>query len=64
VLHSPLAPLVFGRDLIAAGIPRGPILGDLLSEIRQRQLEGSVSTPEAAGELAQMLWTQRSQSHA
>ncbi len=57
ILHAPLAPLVFGRDLIEAGIPKGPILGRLLAEIRQQQLKGAVSDPESAVALAQVLWT-------
>lgn len=59
VLHAPLAPLVYGRDLLDAGIPRGRILGELLHEIREHQLQGAVSSPEAAVSLAQRLWTSR-----
>lgn len=59
VLHAPLAPLVFGRDLIEAGIPRGRELGRLLSEIREHQLKGAVSDPHAAVQLAMRLWTIR-----
>ena len=59
VLHAPLAPLVYGRDLLDAGIPRGPTLGVLLAEVRERQLRGDVSDPDSAVALAQRLWTDR-----
>lgn len=41
-------PLVSGRDLIALGMTPGPALGALLREIRDRQLEGELATPDAA----------------
>lgn len=58
VLHAPLAPLLFGRDLIRLGVPKGPLLGHLLAEVRNQQLAGHVSTPESAEALVQMLWTE------
>jgi len=59
VLHAPLAPLIFGRDLVEAGLPRGPVLGELLSEVRSWQLDGRVDGPEGAMVLVQRLWTER-----
>jgi poly(A) polymerase len=44
------APLLNGGDLIALGIGRGPRLGEWLERIRDRQLEGTLATPEAARE--------------
>jgi poly(A) polymerase len=42
------APLVTGRDLIAAGYKPGPMFGIVLSEIEDAQLEGRISTAEEA----------------
>ena len=41
-------PLVTGRDLIAAGVSPGPAVGAALARIRERQLDGGVTTPEQA----------------
>jgi poly(A) polymerase len=42
------APLVTGKDLIAAGFRPGPAFGVVLSEIEDAQLEGRISTAEEA----------------
>ncbi len=44
----PLPPLLAGDDLRARGIPPGPIYRELLRELRQAQLNGTLSTPAAA----------------
>lgn len=41
-------PLLTGGDLIALGIKPGPAMGALLAEIRERQLEDELRTPEQA----------------
>lgn len=41
-------PLVRGEDLLALGLAPGPALGALLAEIRERQLEGELTSREAA----------------
>ncbi len=41
-------PLVRGRDLLAWGVPPGPGLGALLTELYDAQLEGRVNTVEEA----------------
>jgi len=46
------APLVTGRDLIAAGYKPGPMFGIVLSEIEDAQLEGRISTADEALEMA------------
>jgi putative nucleotidyltransferase with HDIG domain len=46
------APLLTGRELIAAGYKPGPRFGIVLSEIEDAQLEGRISTAEEALELA------------
>jgi len=44
---DPLA-LLTGGDLLAAGVPAGPELGDLLARLRALQLDGEITTREAA----------------
>ncbi len=46
------APLVTGRDLIAAGFKPGPRFGQVLREIEDAQLEGRVSDHQQALEMA------------
>ena len=47
------APLVTGKDLIAAGFRPGPAFGVVLSEIEDAQLEGRISSAEEALRMAQ-----------
>lgn len=44
----PPQPLLKGRDLIAAGYPPGPLLGQILRAVRDVQLEGELHTREEA----------------
>jgi tRNA nucleotidyltransferase (CCA-adding enzyme) len=44
VEHAPPAPLVMGRHLIELGVKPGPRMGELLAEIYDAQLEGTVTT--------------------
>jgi poly(A) polymerase len=46
------APLLTGRELIAAGYQPGPKFGVVLSEIEDAQLEGRISTAAEALEMA------------
>jgi poly(A) polymerase len=41
-------PLLTGDDLLALGIPRGKRIGQLLAEVREKQLADELKTPEAA----------------
>ena len=43
-----IPPLLRGDDLLALGLPPGPPLGRLLTEIRDRQLEGELKTRQEA----------------
>lgn len=52
------APLVTGRDLLALGIPAGPRMGEILNEIQEQQLEGTISDRETALKLAGTLHQQ------
>jgi poly(A) polymerase len=42
------APLLRGRDLLALGYPRGPLFGEILTAVQDRQLEGELRTPAEA----------------
>jgi poly(A) polymerase len=41
-------PLLTGRDLMAAGVPEGKAVGKLLAELRAKQLDGEITSREAA----------------
>jgi len=41
-------PLINGHELLAAGFTAGPLIGDILNEVRNRQLEGELLTREDA----------------
>jgi poly(A) polymerase len=46
-------PLLRGRDLQALGMPPGPAMGALLAEIREKQLQGELTSPAEASAWAQ-----------
>jgi len=46
-------PLITGDDLIAAGYKPGPMFKELLTAVEDAQLDGSITTKEAAMELVQ-----------
>ncbi len=46
-------PLLTGRDLLAAGYPEGPQVGQILRLVEEQQLEGTVSTHAEALALVQ-----------
>ncbi len=41
-------PLLKGNDLIALGLEPGPVMGKLLAEIREKQLQDELKTPDQA----------------
>jgi putative nucleotidyltransferase with HDIG domain len=53
------APLVTGKDLIAAGFRPGPAFGRVLGEIEDAQLEGRVNSAGGAMDLARELMAQQ-----
>lgn len=52
VRTGPIAPLISGKDLIAAGMKEGPLLGRVLQRITEAQDRGEVLTREEALRLA------------
>ena len=45
-------PLVTGNDLLAVGVPAGRAMGQVLAALRALQLDGRITTPDAAMEWA------------
>ena len=52
-------PTLKGRDLLAMGVPEGPLVGQLLNELRDAKLNGQVSTEEEERRLVQAILTQQ-----
>lgn len=55
VEHRPPPAILMGRHLIALGVPPGPQMGEILREIYELQLDGSVDNLDAAVEKARPL---------
>jgi tRNA nucleotidyltransferase (CCA-adding enzyme) len=55
VQHAPPEPLVKGRHLIELGVVPGPAIGEVLREVYERQLDGTVSDFDAAFTLARQI---------
>jgi tRNA nucleotidyltransferase (CCA-adding enzyme) len=52
VQHAPPDPLVKGRHLLALGLTPGPRVGEVLRQIYEKQLDGSIATLDQGLELA------------
>lgn len=48
VQHAPPAPLLRGRDLLALGMSPGPAMGEILRDVYEQQLDGSIATHDEA----------------
>jgi tRNA nucleotidyltransferase (CCA-adding enzyme) len=59
VEHAPPEPLVKGRHLVELGVAPGRALGDVLRDVYERQLDGSVADFDAALALARELARER-----
>ena len=59
VEHQPPARLVLGRHLLELGVTPGPHMGEMLSEIYERQLDGVFRTTDEGIELAKELITKK-----
>jgi tRNA nucleotidyltransferase (CCA-adding enzyme) len=59
VEHAPPDPLVKGRHLIALGVAPGPALGEVLRQVYERQLDGTVADFDAALALAREIARER-----
>ncbi|OQZ00313.1 MAG: hypothetical protein B6D35_06895 [Candidatus Brocadia sp. UTAMX2] len=56
-------PLITGHDLIAMGLKPGPLFKDILTKIEDEQLDGNITTKEAAIEKAKALISQMNTIH-
>lgn len=59
VEHAPPEPLVKGRHLVELGVAPGRALGDVLRQVYERQLDGSVADFDAAFALARQMARER-----
>ena len=48
-------PLLTGTDLLSLGLREGPLIGEVLRQVREEQLEGTITTREEALALARRL---------
>jgi tRNA nucleotidyltransferase (CCA-adding enzyme) len=55
VEHQPPPRMVLGRHLIPLGVTPGPVMGQLLQALYERQLDGEVTTTEDGIELARRM---------
>jgi len=55
VEHAAPAPLVLGRHLLELGMTPGPAVGEVLKEVYERQLDGTVTTFDDAFALARRI---------
>ena len=55
VEHTPPAPLLMGRHVLALGLEPGPRIGRILSEVYEQQLDGAIATVEDAIEAARQI---------
>jgi tRNA nucleotidyltransferase (CCA-adding enzyme) len=52
VAVRPPQPLLRGRDLLELGLPPGPLMGEVLRAVYEKQLDGTVTTLDEAREEA------------
>jgi tRNA nucleotidyltransferase (CCA-adding enzyme) len=55
VEHRPPAALLLGRHVLALGVPPGPRVGEILKAVYEQQLDGRITTLDAAIEAAKQL---------
>ncbi len=60
LLQSSLVEIsVSGQDLLDLGVPRGPILGEILRKIKTARINGEVTTPDEELDLARRIFFNR-----
>ena len=55
VQHAPPEPLVKGRHLLALGLEPGPRVGEILRQIYERQLDGTIASVDEGIDLAKQV---------
>ncbi len=53
--RNPPKPLLLGRHLLDLGMPPGPKMGELLKQVYEKQLDGEITTTDAAISLASQM---------
>ena len=48
VEHRPPAPILLGRHVLALGLQPGPRVGEVLKEVYERQLDGTITNLDEA----------------
>jgi len=59
VEHQPPAPIVLGRHLLELGLTPGPLVGQILKQVYERQLDGDVRTVDQGIAVARELLARR-----
>jgi tRNA nucleotidyltransferase (CCA-adding enzyme) len=59
VEHRPPTPILKGRHLLALGLEPGPLVGQILKQVYEKQLDGEVTTVEQGIEIASQLLAAR-----
>jgi hypothetical protein len=52
-------PVIGGKELIALGLRPGPVFSQLLGQVLEAQIDGEVTDPSSATDLARRLATER-----
>jgi tRNA nucleotidyltransferase (CCA-adding enzyme) len=55
VEHAPPEPIVKGRHVLALGVRPGPRVGEILRQVYERQLDGTIATLDDGIALAKLL---------
>jgi tRNA nucleotidyltransferase (CCA-adding enzyme) len=55
VEHRPAPPILLGRHLLALGLKPGPRIGEILKAVYEQQMDGTITTLEAAIAAAQQI---------
>jgi tRNA nucleotidyltransferase (CCA-adding enzyme) len=55
VQHAPPEPIVKGRHILSLGVAPGPRVGEILKQIYERQLDGTITTLDDGLALAREL---------
>jgi len=58
VEHRPPAPILLGRHLLALGLAPGPRVGQILTQVYEKQLDGAIGTVEEGLAEAKRILTQ------
>lgn len=59
VEHEPPRPILLGRHLLALGLRPGPLIGEVLREVYERQLDGRIQSVEQGVEAAKEVLARR-----